>query len=58
MLMVTTMPKSASSGNDENMSTAKPPSVVSAEVKNARPVRRAAIVVASSGLNPRARSSA
>ena len=58
MLIVTTMPKSRSSGNVENISTANPPKVVNAETKNARPVRSAATRVHSSGSNPLARSSA
>ena len=49
MLIVTTVPKSDSSGSDEKINTANPPSVVSADVKNARPVRRAAILLLASG---------
>ena len=58
MFTVTTMPKSLSNGRLENISTANPPSVVSAEVKNARPVRSAATRVLSAGSSPRPRSSA
>ena len=58
MLMVTTMPKSDSNGSVENISTANPPRVVSADVKNARPVCLAAMCVLSVGSRPRLRSSA
>ena len=48
-LSVTMMPKSRSSGSDDKISTAKPPMIVSADVKNARPVRGAAVWTASTG---------
>ena len=54
---VTMMPKSRSSGSGDRISTANPPMVVIAEVKNARPVRLAAMSVASRGARPAWRSS-
>ncbi len=45
-LRVTIRPKSRSSGSGDTISTAKPPIVVTAEVKNARPVRAAAVSLA------------
>jgi hypothetical protein len=56
-LSVTTMPKSRRSGNDDEISTPKPPMIVSAEVKKARPVRRAAVSTAFRGSSPFCRSS-
>ena len=54
---VTMMPKSRSSGSDDATSTANPPMVVAADVKNARPVRADDVSCASSGVSPRWRSS-
>ena len=56
-LSVTIKPKLRSSGSDDEIRTANPPMVVSAEVKKARPVRRAAVSTAWRGGRPCWRSS-
>ena len=48
-VMATIAPKSRSRGSGEKSITAKPPTVVSAEAKNARPVWAAATSIDSSG---------
>ena len=55
--IATTLPKSRSSGSDENDSTATPAIAVSPDTMNARPVRPATTSTASCGSMPRARSS-